>query len=235
MYSIINGLEWPNKHATGEEVMTSKVKIISTSQIGLKGAPGQNIDVDIEKVAPLEIAEVQKIAPISAHIKELNNIDPISVEFLRINEIKNLDPIKIEKFNVTSLPTVNVSLRQMPALDMNVRRLPPVSIGFHQNFHIPSNYTLRAKLFGIEFLRLNMKGETTLVPKERFRREQARTRNQSQPTTAVAGNPAIPSKCTEESSSFRFPAQCNSGHHSGSPNQMINTRQALNIRLPEKN
>ena len=163
---------------------------------------------DIEKIPPLKIEEVTgieplkigRIAPAAIHVKELNNIDPITLEPLRVNEVKNIDPISIPEFNVTRLPTVNLSVRQLPAVDMNIRRLPPVSVGFHQDIHIPSDYQLRARFFGVEFFRMNMTGHTALIPKEKARREQTRTHEKSYPEVATAGNPAIPSKHTEHTS-----------------------------------
>lgn len=153
---------------------------------------------EFSNVDPLVISEVRHIAPAAVHIKELNHIDPISIESLRVNEVRNLDPIRIEKFNVTNLPTVNLSLRQLPAVDMNIRRIPPVSIGLHQDFCLPSTYTLRARLLGIEFLRLHLDGHTVLSPRDKVRREQHRTSDRSFPEVAVAGNPAIPSRMEEK-------------------------------------
>ncbi|HNP59619.1 MAG TPA: hypothetical protein PKM72_02200 [Nitrospirales bacterium] len=149
---------------------------------------------ELSNVDPLVISEVRNIAPAAVHIKELNHIDPLTIESLRIDEIRNLDPIRVEQFNVTNLPTVNLSLRQLPAVDMNIRRLPPVSIGLHQDFCLPSSYTLRARVLGIELLRLNLDGRTMVSPRDRVRREQSRTPAQSFPQVATAGNPAIPSR-----------------------------------------
>ncbi|GAB4379513.1 MAG: hypothetical protein Kow0042_29010 [Calditrichia bacterium] len=151
---------------------------------------------ELSNVEPLrieEISKVSKIAPIAAHIKEVNLIDPITVEPLKINEVKHIDPIRVEKFNVTNLPMVNLSVRQLPAVDLNIRRLAPVSIGMHQNFQIPSNYTVRAQVLGIELFRVHLNGQTCVIPRERFRREQGRSANRSFPEPTVAGNPAIPS------------------------------------------
>ncbi|MEO8325710.1 MAG: hypothetical protein ABI618_07655, partial [Nitrospirota bacterium] len=149
---------------------------------------------ELSNVDPLVISEVRHIAPAAVHIKELNHIDPLTIESLRIDEIRNLDPIRVEQFNVTNLPTVNLSLRQLPAVDMNIRRLPPVSIGLHQDFCLPSSYTLRARLLGIEFLRLNLDGRTMVSPRDTVRREQSRTPAQSFPQVVTAGNPGIPSR-----------------------------------------
>ncbi len=149
---------------------------------------------ELSNVDPLVISEVRHIAPAAVHIKELNHIDPLTIESLRINEVRNLDPIRVEQFNVTNLPTVNLSLRQIPAVDMNIRRLPPVSIGLHQDFCLPSSYTLRARLLGIEFLRLNLEGRTMVSPRDKVRREQSRIPAQSFPQVATAGNPGIPSR-----------------------------------------
>jgi hypothetical protein len=154
--------------------------------------------VQVEKVKGIEPLRIGEIAPAAVHIKELNNIDPLNIDSLHVSEVKNIDPISVERFNVTHLPTVNLSVRQLPAVDMNIRRLPPVSIGLHQDIHVPSNYTLRARLFGIEFFRMNMSGHTMLVPRDKVRREQSKTHEKSFPETTAAGNPAIPSKHTEK-------------------------------------
>lgn len=160
---------------------------------------------ELSNIDPLVISEVRHIAPAAVHIKELNHIDPISVESLRVNEVRNLDPIRVEKFNVTNLPTVNLSLRQLPGVDLNVRRLPPVSVGLHQEFCLPSSYTLRGKLLGIELFRINIDGHTVLTPRDRARREQSRSLHRSFPEVATAGNPAIPSKVSTMSSKVVMP------------------------------
>jgi hypothetical protein len=152
---------------------------------------------EIEKIAPVTIEKIEKIAPTAVHIKELNHIDPLSVESLRIDEIRNLDPVSIERFNVTHLPTVNLSLSRLPALDLNIRRVPPVAIAVQQDFYLPSQYTVHAKLLGVEFLRLDIHGRTMVTPRDRFRREQSRTHERSFPDVAAIGNPAIPTKRIE--------------------------------------
>ena len=175
--------------------MAKEVKIVKSSQLGIKGVSGaSHVQIDIRR-----LQQVEKIAPIAAHIKEVNNIAPLTIDHLRINEIRNLEPIAISKFNVTHLPTVNLALRQMPTLDMNVRKLPPVSVGFYQDFCVPSDYTVRAQLFGVEFLRVNLNGTTHLKPGQQHRQEQSRNLNRSFPETAAGGNPAIPSKISEKS------------------------------------
>lgn len=160
---------------------------------------------ELSNIDPLVISEVRHIAPAAVHIKELNHIDPISVESLRVNEVRNLDPIQVEKFNVTNLPTVNLSLRQLPGVDLNVRRLPPVSVGLHQEFCLPSSYTLRAKVLGVELFRVNIDGHTVLAPRDRARREQSRSLHRSFPEVATAGNPGIPSKVSTMSSKVVMP------------------------------
>jgi hypothetical protein len=177
--------------------MVDDIKIVPESELKITEA------VNIEA---LRIASVQTVAPIAAHIKEVNHIDPISIDALYVSEVRNIEPIAIERFNVTNLPMVNVSLRQIPPVDFNVRRVPPLSIGTHQDFSIPSSYTVRARFLGFEFLRIHLDGQTAVVPKERARREQLRTVNQSFPETAVAGNPAIPSIHRETSSQVSYPA-----------------------------
>ncbi len=205
----------------------------------------------IKEATGIEPLRISEIAPAAVHIKELNHIDPITLEPLRVNEVKNIDPISVEKFNVTHLPTVNLSVRQLPALDMNVKRIPPCSVGFHQDIHIPSNYTVRARLLGFEIFRLNMNGHTMLVPKDKARREQSKTHEKSFPEVASIGNPAIPSKHSEKttvlvSRPHPHSAPANHEHHpatyhgtshhhqefKGKMNEH-RTDECLNFRLPQ--
>lgn len=160
---------------------------------------------EVTGIEALRIGEVQDISPVAAHIKEVNHIDPLSIDALHVSEVKNVEPLSVEKFDVTNLPMVNMSVRQLPSVDLNIRRLPPVSIGTHQTFHMPSNYTVRARFLGIEFLRMNMCGQTTVIPGERYRREQAKTPNRSYPLVATAGNPGIPSILRERSATGSRP------------------------------
>ena len=155
--------------------------------------PGSQIEVQGTDLHPFYIQKLQNIAPMAAHIKEINNIDPITVEALQVSQVRNIEPLKIEEFNVTNLPTVNLSMRQLPPVDLNIRRLPALSVGTHQVFEVPSNYTVRARFLGIEVLRIQLAGRTTIGPRELFRREQERTGSRSFPLVATAGNPAIPS------------------------------------------
>lgn len=166
------------------------VKVHKDSEVLVKGRETEPV--------PTRVQQVQKIAPVAAHIKEINHIDPINIEAFHVNEVKNIDPINIAKFNVTNLPTVNMLLRQLPPVDFNVRRLPAISVGSHQNFRLPSHYTVRARFLGIELFRIHLEGETAIVPMERFRREQGRSDNRSFPVPETAGNAAIPSSCREK-------------------------------------
>lgn len=208
------------------------VKIVDGSILKLKD--GSTITLKNDSV--LSIQKVQNIAPIAAHIKEVNHIDPITIESFHVNEIKNIDPIRVEKFNVTNLPMVNMSVRQLPAVDLNVKRLPAISVGSHQDFCLPSNYILRARILGIEFFRINLDGQTSLLPKERYRREQARRSEKSFPEPVTAGNPAIPSKSREESSHITYIHQenhsCKTNHihkHSGRDHYV--DKQVMNGKL----
>jgi len=151
------------------------------------------------------IDKVKNIDPVAVHLKEVNHIDPLSIESLHISEVKNIEPIEVSKFNITNLPMVNVSLQKLPAVDFNVKTLPPVSVGTYQNFRILSNYILRARLLGIELVRLNLNGQTSIIPKDRARREQSRSDNRSFPVTSAAGNPAIPSHCESGNSESCHP------------------------------
>ena len=178
------------------------VKITDNSSIKINDGS----TIKIREDSALNVLKVQNIAPVATHIKEINHIDPILVDAFHVNEIKNIEPIRIEKFSVTNLPTVNMSVRQLPSVDLNIRRLPAVSVGTHQEFCVPSSYTLRARFLGIEFFRIHLDGQTSIIPQERFRREQGRTQNRSFPVTATAGNPAIPSICHETSTESCAPS-----------------------------
>jgi hypothetical protein len=172
---------------------------------------GKTVEITGSKQGPLYINALQNIAPIAAHIKEVNHIDPLSVESLFVSEVRNIEPLNIAKFNVTNLPLVNLALRQIPAVDLNVRRLPAISVGLHQVFDLPSNYMVRARFLGFEVFRLQLSGRTQIEPRERFRREQERADNRSFPTVAAAGNPAIPSIRKEKDSTYTAP--CAGRHH----------------------
>ncbi|PXF58385.1 MAG: hypothetical protein C4B58_06670 [Deltaproteobacteria bacterium] len=195
---------------------TDKIKIVGSSELWIKGKEDKPLNIVGKEERPvfiggredkpLYIGEVQNISPVAAHIKEVNQIDPISVEELHVNEVRNIDPLNIEKFNVTNLPLLNMSLRQLPSVDLNIRRLPAVSIGSHQDFHMPSSYTVRARFLGIELFRIHLDGHTRIVPRERFRREQGRTQNRSFPVPETAGNPAIPSICREKDTQVSYPS-----------------------------
>jgi hypothetical protein len=154
-------------------------------------------DIEVNQVKDVEIDRIQRIAPLAAHIKEINNIDPLSVDAFNVTEVRNIEPLRIREFNVTNLPNVNISLRQLPPVEVNLRRLPPVSVGLHQDFHIPSDYHVRLQFLGFELLRVALNGQSAVIPREKFRREQSRGHDRSFPLPATAGNPAIPSHCRE--------------------------------------
>ena len=191
------------------------IKIDSGSRVELTGENGPDpvhVEIDGSTVEikgtdkyPFYINALQNIAPIAAHIKEVNHIDPLSVESLFVSQVRNIEPLRITKFNVTNLPLVNLAVRQIPAVDLNVRRLPAVSVGTHQVFDLPSNYMVRARLLGFEVFRLQLSGRTRIEPQERFRREQEKADNRSFPTVATAGNPAIPSIRKEKDSTYTAP------------------------------
>ena len=161
---------------------------------------------ELSNIDPLRIDRVRNIEPVAVHIKEVNHIDPLSIEALHVTEIRNIDPIRVEQFQVTHLPTVNMAVRQLPPVDMSVRQWPAVSVGTHQHFDVPSSYTMRARLLGFEFLRLHLSGRTAVVPRERHPQEVARSPHQSYARPATAGNPAIPTVCREVSATTCQPA-----------------------------
>lgn len=182
------------------------VKIVPESELFVKG--DKDYPFKIDKVTGIERLRMEPLrikTPIAAHIKEVNHIDPLSIEALNVSEVRNIEPLKVEKFNVTNLPMVNMSLRQLPQVDMNIKKIPPLSIGTHQDFHVPSNYMVSGKILGIEFFRVRLDGQTTILPKERYRREQEMVPEKSFAMPAVAGNPAIPSLRSEVSSCVSYP------------------------------
>jgi hypothetical protein len=153
----------------------------------------------IDQVTNIDPLRIAKIAPAAVHVKELNHIDPISIDSLRVDEMRNIDPFRIERFDVTTLPTVNLSIGDAPSLDLNIRRIPPLAIGLGQNLVLPSEYQVRARLLGLEILRVHITGRTMLRPCDEPRRETSKSHERSQREVAAVGNPAIPVVCTEES------------------------------------
>jgi hypothetical protein len=147
----------------------------------------------------IKIESIQKIAPAAVHIKEVNQIDPLTVESLRVDSVRNVEPLNVDRLNVTRLPMVNLSLTRMPTMDLNIRRMPPLAIGLHQEFELPSKYTIHTRLLGFEIIRFDIHGSSRLVPRERARREQSHTHERSFPDVAAVGNPAIPNRCRETS------------------------------------
>lgn len=154
---------------------------------------------EIQRVSNIEPLRIAKIAPAAVHVKELNHIDPISIESLRVDEVRNVEPLEIERLDVTHLPTVNLTLGEVPALDLNLRRIPPLAVGLHQEFVLPSEYLIRARLLGLEFLRVQVTGRTLVHPHDQARREVSSSHERSHREVAAVGNPAIPVTCREES------------------------------------
>lgn len=152
-------------------------------------------------IAPLTINPVTltpvTVTPIAIHLKELNQVAPLSVESLRVDHVRHVDPLRIEQLNISSLPTVNLTMSQMPALDINVRRVPPVAVAIQQQFEMNSNYTMTARLFGLPLMRILLSGRTTITPKDCARREQSRSHERSFPDVAALGAPGIPSRAIE--------------------------------------
>jgi hypothetical protein len=180
--------------------MARDIKIVKSSEIGIKGEKDkEHVHVDLDRIPTIATY------PVAVHLKEVNHIDPISVDALHVSEVKNIDPIRVDKFHVSHLPTVNLSLRQLPSVNMNVRRVPPLSVGTYQNFMVPSDYTIRAQVLGVEFLRVHVGGRTCLMPTERYRREQSQAHHRSFPEVAASGNPAIPSRQKEKSTTIQQP------------------------------
>ncbi len=177
---------------------------------------------DIKSHTIDEIKKIDNISPVALHIKEVNQIHPIAVEALHVRAIRNVDPVQIEKLNVTNLPPVNLSVRQAPPLDMKVRRVPPLSIGLHQHFDIPSDYLLRASVLGLELARVRIQGQSTMIPRDRHRREVSRSLNRSFPQVAVGGEPGIPSRHIEKTVTCHCPPR--TPHHAPVPVRALGAR-----------
>ena len=178
-------------------------------------------DIDPLDINPLTINPLT-IRPMAVHLKELNQVAPLSVESLRVDHVRHVDPLQIDQLNITSLPTVNLTMSQLPALDINVRRVPPVAVALHQQFEMCSDYAMTARILGLPLMRLSLSGRTTITPKDCARREQSRSHERSFPDVAALGNPAIPSRaietCTETvTHRVASPPGHRHGVHAGAP------------------
>ena len=115
---------------------------------------------------PFTIQRVQNIAPVAVHIKEVNQIDPLTVESLRVDGVRSVEPLRVDRLNITNVPTVNLALDQLPSLSIDVRRVPSLAIGLHQQFDLPSRYTAHVRLLGFEVMRLQVHGCTQVQPRD---------------------------------------------------------------------
>jgi hypothetical protein len=171
---------------------------VDVTNLPLVGFDPANNDIGIDEVKNIEPLRIAKIAPAAVHVKELNHIDPLTIESLRIDEVKHIDPVKVDRFDVTSLPTVNLSLSEAPELDLKLRQIPPFAIGLHQDFVLPSEYFIRARFLGLEFLRVHVTGRTVMRARDQVRREVSSSHERSYREVAAVGNPAIPVTCRED-------------------------------------
>jgi hypothetical protein len=171
---------------------------VDVTNLPLVGFDPANNNIGIDQVTNIEPLQIAKIAPAAVHVKELNHVDPLTIESLRIDEVKNIDPVKVDHFDVTYLPTVNLTLGEAPELDLNLRQIPPFAIGLHQDFVLPSEYFIRARLLGLEFLRVHVTGRTVMHARDQVRREVSSSHERSYREVAAVGNPAIPVTCRED-------------------------------------
>jgi hypothetical protein len=171
---------------------------VDVTNLPLVGFDPGNNQIGIDEVKNIEPLRIAKIAPAAIHVKELNHIDPLTVESLQVDAVRNIDPVQVDKFDVTSLPTVNLSIGEAPELDLNLREIPPFAIGLHQDFVLPSEYLIRARLLGFEFLRVQVTGRTVMHARDQVRREVSSSHERSFRQVASVGNPAIPVTCREE-------------------------------------
>jgi len=184
-------------------------------------------------IKPLTLTPVT-VTPIAVHLKELNQIAPLSVESLRVDHVRHVDPLRIEQLNISSLPTVNLAMSQMPALDINVRRVPPVTVALQQQFEMCSDYAMVARVFGLPLMRLSLRGKTTITPKDCARREQSKSHERSFPDVAAVGNPGIPSRAVEtcvQTVSRSAPPKRHHGVNSG-PRRVGFSLQQAEARAP---
>jgi hypothetical protein len=72
-----------------------------------------------------------------------------------------------------------------------------VAIALQQQLELTSSYTMRARLLGLDVMRMEIQGKTKVVPRDCARREQSRSHERSFPDVAAAGNPAIPTRAIE--------------------------------------
>ena len=162
------------------------------------------MDIDVKSthyteafpIAPLTVNPLT-VTPISVHLKELNQVAPLLVDSLRVDHVRHIDPLRIEQLDITALPTVNLTMSQLPALDIIVRRVPPVAIAIQQRFEMCSDYDMTVRLLGLPLARIALSGRTTITPKDCARREQWSSHERSFPDVAAAGNPAIHSRAEE--------------------------------------
>ena len=109
--------------------------------------------------------------------------------------------MRIDHLNITQLPSLNLSLSQLPPVQINVGRIPTVGIALQQQLEMNSSYTIRARVLGLDLMRMELQGTTKIVPRDCARREQSHAHERSFPDVAPAGNPAIPSQaintCTQ--------------------------------------
>lgn len=143
--------------------MARDIKIVGSSSITLRDGSVIKLRED-SSLRINSIESVKNIDPVAVHLKEVNNIAPLSIDDLKISEVKNIEALEISKLNVTHLPMVNVSVQNLPTLDINVNKVPDITISTRQKFLLPSNYSLQARFLGIEILRLHLKGETMVLP-----------------------------------------------------------------------
>lgn len=155
------------------------------------------VQLDPVTLEPVTVAAIQKVAPVGVHIKELNQVAPLSVESLRVDHVRHVDPLRIERLDITRLPSINITMSQLPGLDLNVRRITPVPIAIQQQFELLSDYAITARFLGVPLLRMALTGRTDMMPHSCARREQSHSHERSFPEVAAAGNPAIPSRAIE--------------------------------------
>jgi hypothetical protein len=157
------------------------------------------MDIDLKSTHYTEDLPIAPLTvkPIAVHLKELNQVAPLTVDSLRVDQVRHVDPLRIDQLNITNLPTVSLALSQLPTLDVTVQRVPPVAVAIQQRFEMCSDYAMTARVLGLPLVRLSLSGRTTITPQDCARREQSRSHERSFTDVAALGNPAIPSRAVE--------------------------------------
>src|SRR6516162_1458539 len=124
------------------------------------------MDIDLKSTHYTEDLPIAPLTvkPIAVHLKELNQVAPLTVDSLRVDQVRHVDPLRIDQLNITNLPTVSLAMSQLPALGVTVQRVPPVAVALQQRFEMCSDYAMTARILGLPLIRLSLSGRTPITP-----------------------------------------------------------------------